>query len=158
MSKNQKIIAMALLVIIVAVLIFFNSQKIRTDDAPLVHSIEGCYVALLGQDVYTLNILSQNGENIEGRLVFKNFQKDSSSGTYKGTYKDGILLGDYAFQSEGTDSVMQVIFKKVGDNFVRGYGEMIAEGTRFADTSKIDYNSAFSYEYKKTNMGCAVSL
>ena len=29
-------------------------------------------------------------------------------------YKNGILLGDYSFQSEGTNSVMQVIFKKLG--------------------------------------------
>ena len=104
-------------------------------------SIKGCYIASLGQDVYTLKIESEESGEFTGSLSFKNFQKDSSSGTYIGTYKDGILLGDYSFQSEGMFSVMQVIFKREGDIFIRGFGDLNADGTRFADLNNITYDS-----------------
>lgn len=113
-----------------------ESLKLSTD-----YSAKECYVATLGKDVYTLLILSRQGDRFKGTLRFKNFEKDSSSGPYEGTYKDGILLGDYSFQSEGMFSVVQVIFKKSGNDFVRGYGDMSPDGTRFADLSKITYDT-----------------
>ncbi len=103
-------------------------------------SIKGCYVATIDKDVYTLNIQSQNGAQISGTLDFRNFQKDSSHGTFNGTYTDGVLLGDYSFSSEGTDSVMQVIFKKFGEDFVRGYGELDSTGTRFSNLEGVTYD------------------
>jgi hypothetical protein len=119
-------------------------------------SVVGCYEAHLGKDLYSLAILSQQGETFEGTLRFKNFEKDSSSGTFKGTYKDGILLGDYSFQSEGMDSVMQVIFKSSGDGFIRGYGDMNATGDRFANLNGITYDS--SAVFKLSKQGCPASL
>jgi hypothetical protein len=75
-------------------------------------------------------------------LSFKNFEKDSSSGTFTGTYNSaGILIADYSFQSEGMSSVMQVAFKKDGDNFIRGHGTMNADGTRFANPAMLTYDS-----------------
>jgi len=114
-------------------------------------SIAGCYAVVFNKDVYTLNVGSQSGENFSGTLAFKNFEKDSSSGTFVGTYKNGILLGDYSFQSEGMYSVMQVIFKKTGDDFIRGYGETTEGGIRFADTSNVTYDSSSPLSvFKKT--------
>ena len=104
--------------------------------------VTGCYVATTGGDVYTLHIISQEGEIVSGTLDFNNFQKDSSHGTLVGTYRNSILLGDYSFTSEGTDSVMQIVFKRVGDNFVRGYGPLDTTGTRFSDLSQITYDSS----------------
>lgn len=105
-------------------------------------SIKGCYVSGLAKDVYTLNITAQDGDVVSGTLAFKNFEKDSSSGTFVGTYKDGILLGDYSFDSEGMHSVMQVIFKKEGNSFVRGFGPVITVGERvtFTNTNDITYD------------------
>lgn len=120
-----------------------NDQKqVELPPKEEVASILGCYVARIGQDVYTMNIQSENGGNVSGTLDFDNFEKDSSSGVFTGTYKDGILLGDYAFQSEGMDSIMQVIFKKSGDDFVRGYGEVNQEGTSFVDPMQVEYDAS----------------
>lgn len=108
-----------------------------------VDSIKGCYVAALAQDKYTLAITSENSGVIEGTLAFDNFEKDSSRGTFTGTYAGGILLGDYAFSSEGMDSVRQVIFKKVDGGFVEGFGDVKTEGNRevLVNPSSIVYNS-----------------
>lgn len=142
MNKNLKIIIALIVIVILGVFVAYKAKQVPVDNPPIVigDSIKGCYVATLAKDVYTLAILSQNGENFEGTLSFKNFEKDSSSGTYKGTYKNGILLGDYSFQSEGMDSVMQVIFKKQGVDFIRGFGDLDSTGTRFVDLSGIAYD------------------
>ncbi|MEI8175196.1 MAG: hypothetical protein WCG28_04575, partial [bacterium] len=82
----------------------------------------------------------------EGYLDIKNSEKDSSFGILEGTYKNEILLADYTFLSEETMSVNQVIFKKIGNNFIRGYGNRDdATGTRFVDLSKITYDSSVPY-------------
>ena len=142
-----------------AVSIFFNARAADADPVISLNpppSIKGCYVARLEKDVYSLAILSQNGESFEGTLVFKNFEKDSSSGTYKGTYKNGILLGKYSFQEEGTNSVMEVIFKKQGSDFIRGYGPLNEAGDGFANLDDITYG--FFAPFKASSENCATSL
>lgn len=152
MKNNLKIVIIILVLIIIGVFIYYYKTKPApiNEVTPIVteNSIKGCYIARLAKDVYTLTILSQSGESFEGKLSFKNFEKDSSSGTYVGTYKNGILLGDYSFNSEGMFSVMQVIFKKSGNGFIRGYGDTTEEGTHFADLSKITYDSSYSYTFE----------
>ena len=160
MKNNFKIIIVVLFLIIIGVFIYYYKTKpapIPTNEgvtAVTQDSIKGCYVAHLAKDVYTLTILSQNGESVEGKLDIKNFEKDSSTGTLTGTYKNGILLADYTFNSEGTTSVMQVSFKKSGNGFVRGWGDMNQDGTRFADINKITYDSPYVFEASKTD--CAL--
>ena len=131
----------ALFIIITGIII--AAKKPDTDpvvEVQPVASVTGCYVAMLSKDVYTLNVQSQTDEQVSGTLSFKNFQKDSSSGTFAGIYKDGILLADYSFQSEGMNSVLQVAFKKSPDGFVRGFGDMDSTGTRFADVANLTYD------------------
>jgi hypothetical protein len=121
--KNLKII----IVIVVVVILVAIAVRVFGQGSGDVASVKGCYVANLVQDVYTLNIKSQSGNKVSGSLEFKNFEKDSSHGDFKGTFENGVLLADYKFTSEGTDSVMQVIFKKTTDGFVRGFGTMHSE-------------------------------
>jgi len=110
-----------------------------TGDSP--NSLLGCYGAGSGQNVYTLDIAAMNGNMVSGTLDLNNAEKDSSTGTFNGTYTAGILLADYTFQSEGSTSVMQVIFQRSGNDFVLGYGDMDATGTQFTDLSNITYDA-----------------
>ncbi|MBP6866639.1 MAG: hypothetical protein KBC12_03815 [Candidatus Pacebacteria bacterium] len=156
--KNSTAFLVLILIIIVGALFYFQKSKdANTNGETIVVSdgaIEGCYVATLAKDVYTLTILSEEAGNFTGSLSFKNFEKDSSSGTYNGTYKDGILLGDYSFQSEGMKSVMQVIFKKDGEAFVRGFGEVNETGDRFVNLDAITYDGSYKFEASTEN--CSV--
>lgn len=153
MKNNIKIIIGILAIIVILGAILAYSKKNNT---PSEASIVGTYVANLGNDVYTLEITSQEDEHVEGSLVFNNFEKDSSAGTLSGTYADGILLGDYTFDSEGMTSVMQVIFMKQGDNFVRGYGDVdAATGSRFVDLDAITYDTSVVYEKVVTDSEAA---
>lgn len=148
MQNNFRIFIGLIIVILIGVFIYyFNSNKVIEESIPtpvfVEDSILGCYVATLGKDIYAITLLEEDKGNVSGRLAFNNYEKDSSSGSFKGTYVDGILLGNYAFNSEGMNSDMQVIFKKVGDTFVRGYGDVNTEGDKvlFKDLSSITYDT-----------------
>ncbi len=159
MNNNTKLILGLVLVILIVLAISLKKDAAPVPDEQqnvVIENVEGCYVATLAKDVYTLNVQSQSGESIDGKLVFKNFEKDSSSGDFKGTYKDGMLFGNYTFNSEGSDSVLNVIFKRVGADFVRGYGDMNATGDTFLDINKVTYDS--SVVFRKTEGPCATSL
>ncbi len=140
--KNSKILLSFIFIAIVGIIVFSLLGKTQVVAPPAEEqaSILGCYVARIAKDVYTMHLESKTGDNVSGTLDFKNFQKDSSTGSFAGTYQNRILLGDYSFRSEGMDSVMQVIFKKSGDDFIRGFGEVTAEGNRFSDLNNITYD------------------
>ena len=145
--KTSHAIALASIILFVLAIVIIVIGKNNTAVSPVVESpqvnvIKGCYVATLSKDVYTLNIQSQENEQVSGALSFKNFQKDSSSGTFVGTYNNDILLGDYSFNSEGMSSVLQVAFKKSENGFIRGFGDMDSTGTRFADVANLTYDDS----------------
>jgi hypothetical protein len=153
MNNTLKFIIGLIVVIAVALAIYFSvrpdpmTPKPVTEN-PLVtqqESIVGCYTATLGKDVYTLTITDQNGSNVSGKLAFKNFEKDSSSGTFTGTYNNGILLGTYNFNSEGMNSNMQVAFKKTSAGFIRGFGDMDASGENFKDSTNLSYDTKYTF-------------
>lgn len=144
MKNNTKVIILLVLILIAV----FTYRTISNKQPQILtnESVLGCYVATIGKDVYSLNVLSQDGQAFQAFLQFKNFQKDSSSGSFEGTYKDGVLKGFYSFQSEGTNSILEVMFKKVGENLVRGYGDMNETGTHFIDVNTVTYDESVVFK------------
>lgn len=140
-TKTRQLIALGLIILNIALLIIFKKEPME-GPAPVDENVLGCYVQVLGKDVYTLNIKTLNSGMTTGELAFKNFEKDSSSGTFYGKYENEVLLADYKFNSEGSESIRQVAFKKVGDDFVEGFGPVEVAGGReaFTSTSEIVYD------------------
>lgn len=147
----KKLLSLLIIIVLIGVGIysFFNknapTEDIQTavvsspqDTAP----ISGCYVATLGNDVYTFTIDSDSNGSVNGTLAFNNYEKDSSSGTFTGTRTGDILLGTYSFDSEGMYSLRQVIFKKIGDTLVEGFGavKVVDNKEVFEDTSTVTYD------------------
>ncbi len=151
MKKNLKITILVLSIILISMSVYFIGTKKVIEKNPIqAESIVGCYVAHLAKDVYSLEISSEVGENIQGKLDIQNAEKDSSTGTIVGTYKKDIILADYTFQSEGVESINWVAFKKIRNSFVRGYGDVGAETkTQNIDLNKITFDT--SVVYSKTN-------
>ena len=85
-------------------------------------NIQGCYVAKLKADIFTLEIIQQLSKAIKAKIRFSNANKDSSAGILDGTFDGTILKGVYTFQSEGTTSRSELIFKKVKSGFIQGFG------------------------------------
>ena len=131
-----------------------TSTNTAIPQGPLV----GCYVAHLAKDVYALDIQSDTNGAVKGTLAFNNAEKDSSSGTFTGTYTDAdaTLLGDYTFNSEGVQSVRQVIFKKEGNTFVEGFGATTVVGNRESFTAPINVTFDTSAVFMPSS-GCSAS-
>jgi hypothetical protein len=80
--------------------------------------LAGCYHGHVGDSDSVFNVNSQNEGKVKGSMSFVFAQKDSSYGTYEGTFKNKTLTATYTFWSEGIQSVDTRVFTKDGDNFV----------------------------------------
>lgn len=155
MKNNFKIILL-IVIVVLGVSIYYltrnNTQVVKENPSVVAtDSLVGCYVAHLAKDVYTLNIQSDNNGVVSGILAYNNSEKDSSSGSFSGVYKDGILLGKYSFDSEGSHSERQVIFKKVLDSFIQGFGPVkVIDGEEsFDPISSVTYDSKSTFVKSK---------
>ena len=98
-----------------------SNDAIPADDA--IANITGCYMQILKRDTFAAN-LQQQGNVVTGKLSFDNYEKDGSSGSVTGKLEADILKLQYAFSSEGMNSVMEVYFKYKDGNLIRGIGDM----------------------------------
>ena len=103
-------------------------------------SIDGCYEMVMNKDTAFME-LSLTGNKITGNLVYKLFEKDKNEGILNGEIKDSHIYADYTFQSEGTTSVREVIFKIFGNSLIPAYGELEEDNGRiiFSDHTRLQY-------------------
>ena len=130
-----------------------NNGKIAltSDSTSLEEPLKGCYIAVIKRDTIQLAITDVKGDQIEGSLIYDFWEKDRSRGTFSGEYKDSVLSANYVFNAEGTTSERPVIFKKVADGFVEGYGETKTEQGKevFLDPDAIQFEQ--SHALKRTD-------
>lgn len=109
--------------------------------------IVGCYVAKIAKDRFILDITEQDGKDVKANIAYLNFEKDSSTGTFVGTYVDGILDGIYSFKSEGMNSRREVIYRQVKNGFISGFGpiEMVGDLEKLKRPLVLTWNSTFIY-------------
>lgn len=150
MKNMYKIIIAIILVAVLGIIIYFTGNETAVEKIPSVSggdSVVGCYVAHLQKDIYTLVIQSEEKGAVFGMLAYNNYQKDSSSGSFEGTLTGDTLLGNYSFDSEGMHSDRQVIFKKVGDSFVQGFGDVkvVESAETFTDIANVTYDPKLTF-------------
>lgn len=111
-----------------------------------------CYRSIINHDTVILKTISLNGF-MTGTLVYNFFEKDKSKGTIQGKMKDNLLIADYSYSSEGVQSVRQIAFKKIGESFIEGYGEVESKNgkTIFKNIDSLNFThsivlSAFNCE------------
>lgn len=99
-----------------------NASEITIEEIPQL-----CYFDDVKNDSVYLKI-SDNLGTITGKLIYKNAQKDSSSGDVMGFMSGDTLKLDYMFSAEGTTSTREIWFLKKNDKLMEGIGEQDAEG------------------------------
>lgn len=82
-----------------------------------------------------------------GMLLIKNDQKDKNLGTLQGKMIGDILLAEYSFKSEGKVSVRQVAFRKKGDDYIEGFGDVqdVNGKTLFKDPKTLKFDESRVY-------------
>jgi hypothetical protein len=115
---------------------------------PKTVSVKECYSYEKDGTSISLQI-ETSGSDVSGKLDYAVAEKDKNTGMAKGKWENNILLLDYTFQSEGTESTRQIAFELKDGKLVEGYGEMTDEGTKFKDPSKLEFTSTMPLS--KTN-------
>ena len=93
------------------------------------NNLATCYHGMVGNSSSLLQISQQSATDIKGSLIFQNYEKDSSYGDFVGKYVDDKLTVSFTYQSEGTESVREVIFTKDGKN-------LAGDGFNYAPTEE----------------------
>jgi hypothetical protein len=94
-------------------------------------ALANCYHGHVGDSDSVFTIEKQSGSNLSGQMAFVFAQKDSSHGTYEGTFSKGVLKAKYLFWSEGVQSVGDYVFTQNGKNLVgSGYTYIPAQDCR----------------------------
>ncbi len=99
-----------------------------------------CYI--YNQNGSAISLQVDHSENaISGRLTIGLKEKDLNTGIFEGKIENNILIADYKFQSEGTESTRQVAIQFKDGHAYMGYGEMNEDGTKFKDVSQLKFDS-----------------
>jgi len=120
-----------------------QEQELKENVTPSMLTSTICYSYTNNKDTVLLKTITVN-DSVTGTLVYKYYQKDRNSGTIEGKIKDDLLIADYTFLSEGVRSVRQVVFKKIGEIYKEGYGEIENKDgkTVFKNISSLDFSQS----------------
>ncbi len=124
-----------------------QTDTVQESQVPEVVESSACYASVMGQDTMRLQVQGM-GEEITGNLSYNFYEKDDNEGTLRGQMRGDTLLADYTFQSEGTESVRQVVFLQKEGSFVEGYGDMEDRGGKmvFKNTAALDFASGTVFQ------------
>lgn len=100
-----------------------NRVDTSTTAAPVTPVAPACYTYETPTDSIRLHLTTQ-GDTVAGELDYRLAEKDANTGTIRGQMKGDTLFAEYTFQSEGMESVSEVVFLKKGDTWVEGYGDV----------------------------------
>lgn len=115
-----------------------NTDGTSSQDENKKEASLNCYRYATATDTIFMQ-LHQAGDSITGTLVYALKEKDRNQGRINGKMTGDILVADYIFISEGIESTRQIAFKKDGDSFIEGYGDLKNPGA-------LDFNGSFKLE------------
>ncbi|UKT62532.1 hypothetical protein [Pedobacter mucosus] len=127
-----------------------NSSKNETADlakTDTVTNIKECFLYINKMDTATLS-LNAADKHITGTLSYNLFEKDKNNGVISGIVKGDTIIADYAFQSEGQNTIRQVVWLRKGDQLIEGFGD-IAEvngKTIFKKISDLKFEQSMVFE------------
>ncbi|WP_342087009.1 hypothetical protein [Dyadobacter sp. OTU695] len=150
--------APSLLISLTATLICACSGKTGSEDNAIdstisieqttqVPATNNCFAHQTQKDSAFLN-LEIADSTVSGKLSYAFFEKDRNDGTITGTIAADRIFAHYTFTSEGTQSAREVVFRKKGEGWVEGFGEMkdSAGVMIFKDRSKLDFEKGLYFE------------
>jgi len=146
----KKIIFLSVVAVILTNCKNKETEEVTISETPITETVEAKQIAL-ANDCYVydadgskIELQITNTQNeISGNLCYTLKEKDSNKGTFKGNLNGAILVADYTFQSEGTESTRQVAFLVKDNQLIEGYGETITEGniSKFKDITALSFTS-----------------
>lgn len=118
-----------------------DSVTVPESNEPIEPStLQTCYFATNGKDSIFVS-LDDNLGTITGKMRYKNFEKDSSSGDVMGTQNGDTIKLSYTFQAEGTTSEREIYFLKKDGGLIEGIGDHKTESNKdlYANPTQLKY-------------------
>jgi hypothetical protein len=147
----MKITVLLLVVAVVACNDAAQSDKIAPapPDTPVLGKeespapVEHCYAKVDSKDTVQLRLV-MNDNQVTGSLLYKLAEKDSNKGQLQGTMHGDVLIANYTFQSEGTESVREVAFRIKDSTATEGYGKVEEKNGRmvFTDPDNLSFGKS----------------
>ena len=121
------------------------SEAPRPDlkEQPAVTSTKECYRWISNKDTVDIRFV-RTADNVRGTLRYMWFEKDKSNGTINGVFKRDTLRADFKFQSEGLESVREVVFVRKENQLIQGNGEMEEKKGKMVFIGKLDFNNSIT--------------
>lgn len=106
-----------------------------------------CFASINNRDSAYLT-LKKDQNRVSGSLSYNIYEKDKNSGVIAGIIKGDTIIADYTFQSEGTNSVRQVVWLKQNDQLIEGFGDVteVNGKVQFKDISQLTFDSSSSFK------------
>lgn len=106
-----------------------------------------CYSFIKNNDTAKLNFINTNGITT-GELSYSLYQKDKNKGIIEGEMKGDTLIVDYTFDSEGSESVREVVFLQRNNQLIEGFGDVEEKDgkTVFKDKSKLIFGNSIVFK------------
>jgi hypothetical protein len=124
-------------------------DSILTTEEAAAANVKGCYFAEANNDLFIMDLTYHDNSTVTGNLAYQPFQKDTSKGSFVGTYENGILHGVYTFTSEGMDSERELYFKRDGQGFLPGSGPVEVINNKFEKLQRplqLKWDSEYKYK------------
>lgn len=144
--KNQLILAIAISILAVSCKKENKNgvTNVEQIEAPMVKAtaVDECYVYANEKDTISTQFRILDN-SVTGKLSYKLYEKDKNEGTFQGTISGDTLIADYKFISEGKESVRQVVFLKMNETMIEGFGESVEKDGKmvFKDKKKLNFGS-----------------
>jgi hypothetical protein len=107
-----------------------NSEEAQIDTNMVAISDIECYTYIKNRDTATLNFTNTN-DTLIGELNYNLYEKDSNKGIIEGEMKGDTLMLNYIFNSEGRESIRQVVMLKKANQLIEATGEVEEKNGKF---------------------------
>lgn len=102
-------------------------------------NLSDCYKADVAGNIIELQFQNK-AEVTTGTLTYVFSGKEVSQGTFTGKWENNILVANYSYKAKGKNKEKQIVFKRLNNQLLEGYGERKTNSTEFKDVTKLKFN------------------
>lgn len=119
-----------------------NQAKNTFDTSARIIDLNGCYEMTIKQDTASME-LTVRDTIVTGKLIYAWNEKDGNIGSLNGVLRGDLIFAEYTFESEGTTSTRELIFRLEDSLLQQAVGELDQKNNKivYKDPDQLDFNT-----------------
>lgn len=102
-------------------------------------NLSDCYKADVAGNIIELQFQNK-ADTTTGTLTYAFSGKEVTQGVFKGKWKNNILVANYSYKAKGKSKERQIVFKRLNNQLLEGYGERKTNSSEFKEVTKLKFN------------------